>query len=98
MGEWDQAKDHDCEEDECSDDVMDIPVAEQIPHDEYAPGSKQQQNDIALLRLQRKVNFSYWVKPICLPVASHQRGKNFNHESLEVSGWGKTETGEFIEL
>lgn len=93
LGEWDITKDVDCEEDNCSDPVQDIPVAELIPHEGYEPNSKDQKNDVALIRLARAVQFTDWIKPICLPVASHLRERNFDGVPLTVAGWGKTENG-----
>lgn len=93
IGEWDTSTDHDCEDDYCSDPVQDVPVVQRIPHPDYLPNSKQQENDIALLRLGRSVQFTDWVKPICLPLAPQLRNRNFDSSPLEVAGWGKTETG-----
>lgn len=53
------------------------------------PSSKQQQNDIALLRLGEPVTFTNWIKPICLPISSDIAGKNYVGEPLFVAGWGK---------
>lgn len=63
---------------------------QRISHENYDPYSKSQENDIALLRLGRRVIFNDWVKPICLPV-NEVANKNFNGQSLVVAGWGKTE-------
>lgn len=94
LGEWDTTKDVDCEEeDNCADPVQDIPVSELIPHDSYVPTSKDQKNDIALIRLSRPAQFTDWIKPICLPVSQHLRGINFDGVALTVAGWGKTENG-----
>lgn len=92
-GEWDTTTDQDCEEEYCSDPVQDIPVVQRIPHENYQPNSKTQDNDIALLRLAFSARFSDFVRPICLPLESHLRNKNFDGVPLEVAGWGKTETG-----
>jgi len=92
LGEWDTTKDVDCEEeDNCSDPVQDIPVAELTPHENYVPTSKDQKNDIALIRLSRPAQFTDWIKPICLPVSQHLRNINFDGVALTVAGWGKTE-------
>lgn len=91
LGEWDQRSDKDCEEDNCSDPVLDVPVVERIPHQNYQVNSRAQENDIALLRLGRSVTFTDWIKPICLPFASSNRNKNFENFPLIVAGWGKTE-------
>lgn len=93
LGEWDTSNEQDCEEDYCADPVQDIPVVQRIPHEQYIPNSKTQDNDIALLRLGHSARFNDFVRPICLPLASQLRNKNFDDIPLEVAGWGKTETG-----
>lgn len=89
LGEWDQSTDEDCEDNNCSLPVVDVPVAERIPHENYVPTSKAQENDIALLRLAQPVQFTDWVKPICLPVAPSTRNLNYDNYPFTVAGWGK---------
>lgn len=89
LGEWDQSKDLDCEEDTCSDPVVDVPVVDRIPHESYVPTSRAQENDIALLRLGRSVEFTQWVKPICLPIAASARNIDYDDYAFIVAGWGK---------
>lgn len=91
LGEWDLKSDRDCEDGQCADPVLDIPVVERIPHEQYNPNSRAQENDIALLRLGRSITFSEWVKPICLPIGADIAGKNYDSQPLVVAGWGKTE-------
>lgn len=89
LGEYDTTTNPDCVQDDedvvCADEVVSIPVAERIPHEAYKPLSRDQRNDIALLRLSRDVTFTSFIKPICLP-SSLSFG-----EMLFVAGWGKTE-------
>lgn len=89
LGEWDLNTNQDCEEDNCSDPVLDVPVVERIPHENYNPASRAQENDIALLRLGRSVQFTEWIKPICLPLSSNLTGTNYDGQPLIVAGWGK---------
>lgn len=91
LGEWDLSTDRDCEYDDCTDPVVDIPIERAITHEQYNPYSKSQQNDIALLRLSREITYTDWIKPICMPSANHLRNAIFDGVSLDVSGWGKTE-------
>lgn len=78
---------------DCADPEQDIGVSEIIVHEDYAPFSKTQYNDIALIRLSRPVQFSTFIKPVCLPIASHLRNKNYENQRLSVAGFGRTENG-----
>jgi len=92
LGEWDLTTDQDCEGELCSNPPLDIPFTEVFTHENYVPSSAAQENDIALIRLSRPVNFTDYIRPICLPVQSHLRNKVFDGVTMAVSGWGKTET------
>lgn len=97
LGEWDTTLETDCQTNEdgtqdCSVPPLNIPVTEKIPHESYNPQSKNQANDIALLRLGSSVTYSDFIKPICLPRSQVLRTFNFDGVSLQVAGWGKTET------
>lgn len=91
LGEWNQATENDCDDTYCSDPVVDVPVVDRIPHENYVPTSKAQENDIALLRLAHPVRFTEWIKPICLPIAPATRNINYDNYNFIVAGWGKTE-------
>jgi len=45
-------------------------------------------NDLALVHLPQKVNFTDCIRPVCLPAHS-DAGTAWAHEDCEVSGWGK---------
>ncbi|XP_031616415.1 serine protease easter-like [Contarinia nasturtii] len=94
LGEWDTTEDKDCEEGLCSDPVQNVRVAERIPHEDYNPNSASQENDIALLRLERPVNYTQWIKPICLPTSNDVADKNFDRQQLIVAGWGQADNGQ----
>lgn len=55
LGEHNLLTTIDCEDGECADPVVDVPIAERIIHESYEPSSRAQGNDIALLRLARPV-------------------------------------------
>lgn len=63
MGEHDLNQTRDCIDDtpgfeDCSDNVLDIAIEEQIPHELYKPNDVNQHHDIALLRLSKEVEFT----------------------------------------
>lgn len=56
----------------------------------YKPDSLRQEHDIALVRLARPVEYTRWIRPICLPLSRQLRGKSYDGISMEVAGWGFT--------
>jgi hypothetical protein len=89
LGEWNTATEEDCDdsfidEEVCSDKPLDIMVETAIRHPEYNARSKK--NDIALLRLEENVNYTMFIKPICLPTEFVTQNANLNGVSLLVAG------------
>lgn len=98
LGEWDTKSNPDCqyfenEEEMCNDPYVDVKVSQVIEHPEYKQVGAAQYNDIALLKLERDVQTSLWIKPICLPIEQSLRDLDYTEQSLEVSGFGLTEKG-----
>lgn len=98
LGEWDTTSTVDCddsfvEEKVCSDPAVDILIESAISHHNYDPYSLSQHNDIALLRLASDVEYSHYIKPICLQADKNSRDLSYDRHTLTVSGWGKTEDG-----
>lgn len=92
LGEYDLRSNPDCDPadpTDCADPVVEVPVQQIIKHEAYQ--DTQEHNDIALLRLQWSVRYSYFIKPICLPFAPALRQKNHVGERFDVAGWGRTE-------
>lgn len=63
----------------------DYKIVERIVHPNYKPPSLY--NDIALFRLERDVEFSAFVRPICL-----NTDHSFRPPAIIATGWGRTET------
>ncbi|CAG9823349.1 unnamed protein product [Phaedon cochleariae] len=61
-------------------------VIARIPHPDYITG--KQYNDIALLRLDRAVEFNEFIAPICLTAS-----RDLTYSKLVATGWGKQESG-----
>ena len=82
LGEWDTATAQDCDdsftnEKICLPPAIGIPIEEQIPHPNYDPFGANQHNDIALLRLAQDVQYTDYIKPICLPTEPTVRNNDF---------------------
>lgn len=90
LGEWDISTENDCEfdgeENICAPPPVNIPIAKIIPHENYNPQSRHQYNDIALLRLAHPVNFTDFIKPICLPMTQAFRTTTHVGDHLRVAG------------
>lgn len=100
MGEYNTETLTDCDQDnDCSTNQhVDISVEQAIPHTGFDDSSVNRHNDIALIRLDRYVDYNDFIKPVCMPWAvnggiqrSFSAGTN-----LTVAGWGRTLLGEFF--
>lgn len=98
LGEYDTTKDIDCivldGEEICADPPIDVPVEEKVAHSEYSETSMQ--NDIALLRLNRVVERTDFIQPVCLPT-SNFRSSNAGDVNF-VTGFGRTLQGSRSEI
>lgn len=97
LGEWDASTNPDCTtgkngQRDCNEPYIDCPVVERIPHPQYPGNSRDQLNDIALLRLQDEVQYTDFISPVCLPTLASQRNDIFLGRKVVVAGWGRTET------
>ena len=65
-------------------------VVEMLRHPEYRPYQKP--NDIALLRLDRLVDFAAnaHISPVCLPTQANQ---SYAGQTATATGWGLTTEG-----
>lgn len=92
LGEYDLRNSaQDCVDGVCADPPVDFGIAKTIVHENYNPNDKDQLNDIALIRLNREVSFTAYIKPICLPVADDIRNRNIVGTKATAAGWGRTE-------
>lgn len=100
LGELDLNQNPDCEENEhheviCATNFIDVEIEQKIPHESYVPRQRAQTNDIGLLKLVRSVQYTDFVKPICLPTSINLKNQDYENVVMWVSGWGKTELGIF---
>ncbi|KAF2896312.1 hypothetical protein ILUMI_09875 [Ignelater luminosus] len=98
LGEWNITTDPDCQEyvanDLCADPVLKIKAKEIISHPLY--NSKNKYNDIALIRLEKKIQFTDYIKPICLssPLLTPPNSGTV----MTSTGWGLTEEAKYSEV
>ncbi|XP_045483934.1 venom protease-like isoform X2 [Pieris rapae] len=96
IGEYDVSRDDDCDYQPgvspvCEKHIQEMYVELAIPHSEFRRGPPE--NDIALLRVEGEINFSYPnVEPICLPITPELQNKVLDYMTGTVAGWGVTET------
>uniref|UniRef100_A0A1A9W5M3 Peptidase S1 domain-containing protein n=1 Tax=Glossina brevipalpis TaxID=37001 RepID=A0A1A9W5M3_9MUSC len=69
-----------------------VRIEQAIPHPLYKSKSKNSIHDIALLRLERNINFNEFISPICLPQNAENNKIKYDGTRMEVIGWGRTET------
>ncbi|KAF2880109.1 hypothetical protein ILUMI_26066 [Ignelater luminosus] len=93
LGEWKISSEKDCAEAEdsstleCADPVIDLKIEEKITHPGY--DQRNGKNDIALLRLEKNVDYTDYIKPICLKVSEAPEPEP--KSEMFVVGWGATE-------
>ncbi|KAK7571064.1 hypothetical protein V9T40_014668 [Parthenolecanium corni] len=78
LGEYDLFEDDETK-------YQDIFVKTIETHESYDPSTKQ--NDIALVKLERSVEYNQYVRPLCLPNIDVKP-----NETIFVAGWGATES------
>ncbi|XP_052867409.1 CLIP domain-containing serine protease B4-like [Anopheles cruzii] len=92
LGEWDLGSSTDCEADFCAPSPIDLDIEQIIVHPAYDSRDAANLNDIALIRFKRNVQYSDVIRPICLPLSTSIRNRNYVGLSSYAAGWGKTET------
>ncbi|XP_011184647.2 venom serine protease Bi-VSP [Zeugodacus cucurbitae] len=70
---------------------QDLRVVKQEKHPSYNTANGR--NDIGIVWLERDVQFTKNIKPICLPSSQQLRSKSYINYTPFVAGWGKTMEG-----
>uniref|UniRef100_A0A1A9WIZ6 CLIP domain-containing serine protease n=1 Tax=Glossina brevipalpis TaxID=37001 RepID=A0A1A9WIZ6_9MUSC len=92
LGEYNISSPLDCTnsiKSECAPPVEDVGIEEILIPDNYRKHGLH--DDIALIRLNRTVEFRRQLKPICLPISEKLRSAQHSH--YVIAGWGRTENG-----
>lgn len=97
LGEWNLETNPDCDTffnggNVCAPPSVDLDIAQVIVHPEFSPFTREQFNDIGMLKLRGYVTFTEFIKPICLPDSVIDY--DFHNLELVVAGFGKTEVSE----
>lgn len=74
----------------CADPIVEVDFEKIVVHENYSEHSPQRYHDIALIRLDRDVKSTKYIRPICLPIDGHSSGINAGNR-LTVAGWGQTD-------
>ncbi|KAJ8730648.1 hypothetical protein PYW08_002061 [Mythimna loreyi] len=90
LGEYDTRSDVDCVDSVCADRPQEIPVASAYPHSGYSDKNKNRRDDIGIVRLATRAQYTYYVQPICLV---DNRAQLETGDIFYVAGWGKTLKG-----
>ncbi|XP_058823603.1 CLIP domain-containing serine protease B4-like [Topomyia yanbarensis] len=96
LGEYDTESDLECnfhDKDDCADSVQDVLVSSYYIHEDYFQENGADYNDIALIRLSVPVNYTDYIRPICLPTTDELKKLPTEGKKMTVAGWGQTETG-----
>uniref|UniRef100_A0A0A1X8W6 Serine protease easter n=1 Tax=Zeugodacus cucurbitae TaxID=28588 RepID=A0A0A1X8W6_ZEUCU len=75
---------------------MEIYINNILRHPRYNP--RNLDYDVALLRLKDRVEYTRFIKPICLPMDVSLRGKRYDGNSATIVGWGLTETNQLSDI
>lgn len=95
LGEYDIVNDLDCLHDDdqyCAEPVVDMPIASIHIHDKYTANSLHSPNDLALIRLKRKIaRYTDFIRPIC--ITDDIYAATYRSSLYTVNGWGFPEKG-----
>lgn len=85
-------RDRDCIGSICADPVVNMGIEAVLPHEAYNEKSKNRANDIGLIRMNGEVQYSDFIRPICLPsMVTYTRAAP--HAKWVSVGWGRTLKG-----
>ncbi|KAJ2937785.1 hypothetical protein O0L34_g18565 [Tuta absoluta] len=71
----------------CTDGAITVPIEQYLVHPKYLFDKMRIYNDVALVRLNRTVEFTSFIRPICLPTTDITVSPSTNLRFL-ATGWG----------
>ncbi|XP_055378830.1 serine protease 7 isoform X2 [Condylostylus longicornis] len=89
LGEYDITKQIDCSGSLCADSAMQVGIERLIPHENFKDNDVHRHNDIGLVKMDRSILFTDFIRPICLPFMAKSTPPSPGSE-LIVAGWGRT--------
>ena len=92
LGEYNTKTTVDCSPNDssfCSDPPIDVKISEIIVYHGYNKHSANSLDDIALLRLQKNVEYTRFIQAICLPFAPAILTHDYSNQQYLGIGWGK---------
>lgn len=66
-------------------------IEKQFPHPSYSISNPSKRHDIGLLKTKVNVEFTEFVRPICLPFSETFRDLRIEGDYFTVTGWGQTD-------
>ncbi|XP_075148900.1 serine protease 7-like isoform X2 [Haematobia irritans] len=98
VGDHNTALDKDCDDTGCNDPYERFTIVERFVHEQYRETKKRRLfNDIALLKTDRNITYSFSVAPICLPAVMGSMPPLTTGATLTVGGWGNNGTSVYTD-
>ncbi|XP_072946550.1 phenoloxidase-activating enzyme-like isoform X2 [Epargyreus clarus] len=72
---------------DCTDGAVTVEIESYVVHEDFDPSQVFRYHDIALIRLKETVNYTDFIRPICLPTSDFTLSAKADLQ-LWVSGWG----------
>lgn len=94
LGEYDTQGDPDCIQEvdgyDCAPAVKEYEIEKTIVHPYYEEMSISQHHDIALIKTRRRIEYSTFIQPLCVPTKFLSAGV-VPGKHMTLAGWGATD-------
>ncbi|CAH2987015.1 unnamed protein product [Chilo suppressalis] len=93
LGEYNRNTTTDCIYDkDCAEDPVTIKIEYILNHHKYDPTDRAYRNDISLIRLEKSVPYTDFIRPICLPLGEPEDVGTSTNPKLTTAGWGMSDS------